>query len=238
MALYLDIFTPALKSHWEGFILQHAALVAISRRLEAPGWKKEWVVEVSRAFQGKTYMMPEMGSRCRMSLDWKRGSESKKKRYHPRNKALYESERVGVKNRGSATTIDGKGKPLPTNIKWQVFKRALRVPSCYSSTEFLSCAGMYLTNYFSYCSKHTSWQSEYLIWEQQNKLVVYSIRHEGSKVCLICLVPQSGLFYVSVCTSAIGKHLESFQIWHHYLCIINQSLFSSFCRPTYKQGFL
>lgn len=60
---------------------------------------------------------------------------------------------------------------------------------------------MYLTNYFSYFSKHTSWQSEYVIWEQQNKLVVYSILQEVSKTCLICLVPQSGLFYTSVCTS-------------------------------------
>lgn len=125
-------------------------------------------------------------------------------------------------------------------IQWQIsndrfLKRALHVPSCYSSTEFLSCSGIYLINYFSYFSKHTSWQSEHLIWEQQNKLAVYTILQEGSKMCLTHRVPQSGLFYTSVCLSAIGNHLESFQIQHHYLCIIHWSLFSSFCTPTYKQ---
>lgn len=74
----------------------------------------------------------------------------------------YESEKVGVYNTRSTTIIEGRGKPLCTmaNNKWRVYKRVLHVHSCYSSTEFLSCSGLYFSNYFNYFSKLVSWQSE------------------------------------------------------------------------------
>lgn len=58
-----------LKSHWQCFISQHITLEDISRGIEAPQGKKEWVIEVNGDFQGDTFIMPEMGSRCRKYFD-------------------------------------------------------------------------------------------------------------------------------------------------------------------------
>lgn len=61
----------ALKSPLECFISQHIhiALEDISRRVEAPQGKKKQIIEVNGAFQGDTFIMLEMGSRCRKDFD-------------------------------------------------------------------------------------------------------------------------------------------------------------------------
>lgn len=63
--LYLDRSTMALESHWECFISQHITLEDIPRGVEAPQGKKEWIIEINGAFQGDTFIMPEMGRRCK-----------------------------------------------------------------------------------------------------------------------------------------------------------------------------
>ena len=55
-----------------------------------------------------------VGEQMQNIVGQKKNFRKPKKRYLPGNKALYESETVGVNNRGSATITDGKGKPLHT----------------------------------------------------------------------------------------------------------------------------